>query len=121
MLTLLPEDSWHGLPLEKIPHPVLRFQDHDAAIVVRSEGQGAKVRSVRVPTVINVAYDITDNLSDSELALVLSKACDTFIELSTASVTCFIQAIERENTNYRDVFCSDEGEIYPLASQLPEY
>jgi hypothetical protein len=120
MLTLPREGSWDDLSIDKIPHPVLRFQANDAAIVARPSENGTLIRSVPCRTVVNVAYDISDILSDSELDLVLGKVCDTFIELSTASLTCFIQAIELENLNYLDVFGCDVGQILPLASHLPE-
>ena len=120
MLTLPRESSWEGLPLEKLPHPVLRFQDRDAAIIARQSADGNVIHSIPCPTVINVAYDINDDFTDSELDQVLGKVCDTFVELSTASVTCFIQAIELEDLNYLDVFGCNVGSILPLASHLPE-
>ena len=119
-LTSARELSWDGISLERIPHPVIRFQDEDAAILSRKADQGTTVQSVRCETTISVAYDVSDKLTDSELDIVLTKICDTFVELSTISVKSFAQGADLEEANFFDVFGCDVGDIYPLASHLPK-
>jgi len=118
LLTMPRELSWDEMQLEKIPHPVLRFQDKDAALISRDSGEVIGIQSVPCETLINVAYDVNDSLTDAELDTALAKICDTFVELSTISVKSFFEASELEVTNFFDVFGCDEGDIYPLASHL---
>jgi hypothetical protein len=118
--TLARELSWDGISLERIPHPVIRFRDKDAAIISRNVEQGTMTQSVRCDTTISVAYDVGESLSDYELDIVMTKICDTFVELSSISVKSFAYAAELEEGNFFDVFGCDVGDIYPLASHTPQ-
>jgi hypothetical protein len=97
--------AFKGVAAKNIPHPGIAFNEGGYAMVVNAQHEGQLgLELFTCPTTISASYDIAENLDDEELKIVLETVSNSFVSLSTQTVTAFDSKNHTEETGLMDLW-----------------
>ena len=98
-------ETFEGVRPENIPHPGIGFNEAGFALVAAKEANGdIGLRRFACPTVIDACYDVSENLSDQELIIVMEALSNAFVSLSTQTCTAFDSSFTADDTGLMSFF-----------------